>query len=73
MTPIAENAQIIGMGLLGITLIVFVKINDITSVNPNLSFWQTAGVFMKQAMASYLASITALFNYAFTKESWINK
>jgi len=71
MTNFSEIAQIIGSGMGGILLVMLVKINDITSVNPNLSFWQTARVFIKQAMASYLASMVALFIYTATRDSWI--
>lgn len=63
MQEVVEFLKILGVGILAIALVIFIKINDITTENPNLNFWQVARLFMKKAVASYLASLTALILY----------
>lgn len=52
------------VGGLGILFMVFVKINDLTDLNPNLGFWSLWKLFMRKAVASILISATGLLLYA---------
>ena len=66
-----EIFRIIGGGLLGVSLAVFLKLQDITNANDNLNFWQTLSLFWRKCWASYFASIITVITYAVTHENWI--
>lgn len=68
---ITESLGIIGCGILGISLAVFFKMQDICDANDNLNLKQVAALFIKKCFPSYLASLTAVVLYAVTHESWI--
>jgi hypothetical protein len=62
--------KILGIGLGGILMMCFIKINDITQVNPNLNFWAVSRLFFSKAASSYIASIIAVFLYALSRDEW---
>lgn len=71
MNELWQVIQIILIGIAAILLVIMLKVNDITSTNPNLNFWQVTKLFFSKAQASYFASLIAIIIYAATHEQWV--
>lgn len=68
---LTESLGIICCGILGISIAMFIKMQDITNANDNLNFKQVAALYFKKAWASYGVSVAAVILYAVTHENWI--
>lgn len=66
-----EIIGVIGSGMLGISFVMFIKMQEICDANDNLNMRQVATLFFKKCWASYGASFTVVVFYAITYENWI--
>jgi len=67
-----EIIGIIGSGMLGISFVMFIKMQEICDANDKLNMGQVVGLFFKKCWASYGASLTAVIFYSITHNNWVS-